>query len=203
MMPVGETVGIALNALRANKLRSVLTMLGVVIGVAAVIAMVAIGRGAQESVNARISALGTTLVTINPGQIFGRGVASGTDRAVLKIEDAQALADRGTYIAEVEPEMSRQAQVQYLNKNASTSIIGATANYPEVRKYDIQAGRMFTQAEDQGSRLVAVVGATVLTNLGVTNAQTSDRPADPHPGHPVHGNRSVRAQRPGRVVRRS
>lgn len=169
MLPIPETVGIALNALRANKLRSVLTMLGVVIGVAAVIAMVAIGRGAQQSVNERISALGTTLVSISPGQIFGRGIASSSDRAKLRIEDATALAQRGTYITQVEPEMSKQAQVQYMDKNTSTSIIGTTANYPEVRKYDIAAGRMFTQQEDQGSRLVAVLGDAVLQNMGITN----------------------------------
>jgi putative ABC transport system permease protein len=169
MMPVGETVSVALSALRANKLRSMLTMLGVVIGVSAVIAMVAIGRGAQESVNARIAALGTTLVTVSPGQAFGRGVASGADRARLRIEDADSVRSRGQYVAAVEPEMARQAQVQYLNKNASTSVIGTTSNYPDVRKYTISAGRMFTDAEDKGSRLVAVLGATVLTNLGIND----------------------------------
>src|SRR5690242_18889899 len=94
-MLIGETVSVALGALRVNKLRSVLTMLGVVIGVAAVVAMVALGRGAQESVNKRISALGTTLLTVVPGQVFGRGVASGSDRAKLTLDDATALADRG------------------------------------------------------------------------------------------------------------
>jgi len=169
MMPVGETVGIALAALRANKLRAILTMLGVVIGVAAVIAMVAIGRGAQESVNERISALGTTLVTVIPGQIFGRGVASGTDRARLTIEDATALEERGKYLRAVEPEMGKQAQVQYLDRNASTSIIGTTPNYLEVRKYDLASGRMFTAQENFGGRLVAVLGATVMANLGITD----------------------------------
>jgi putative ABC transport system permease protein len=167
MMPVGETIGIAMSALRANKLRSALTMLGVIIGVAAVIAMVAIGRGAQQSVADRIAALGTTLITVNPGQAFGRGVASQADRAKLTMEDADTLAARGTYIAAVEPEMQKQAQVQYGSKNASTAVIGTTSNYPEVRQYQIATGRMFTTAEDKGSRLVAVLGATVLNNLGV------------------------------------
>ena len=169
MMPVEETLAVALTALRANKLRSILTMLGVVIGVAAVIAMVAIGRGAQQAVNARISALGTTLISISPGQIFGQGVASSTDRAPLKISDADALVQHGTYLAAVEPEMQKQAQVQYLNKNATTSIIGTTANYPEVRKYSIAAGRMFTDAEVNGTRLVAVLGNTVVQNLGAAD----------------------------------
>jgi putative ABC transport system permease protein len=171
MMPVRETIAVALTALRANKLRSVLTMLGVVIGVAAVIAMVAIGRGAQNAVNARISALGTTLISISPGQIFGRGVASSADRAQLTTEDADALVQHGTYLAAVEPEMQKQAQVQYLNKNASTSIIGTSTNYLDVRKYDLAAGRMFTDDEDKGSRLVAVLGNTVVQNLGVADGQ--------------------------------
>src|SRR4051812_29511444 len=86
---IGETVHVALSAVRSNKLRSFLTMLGVVIGVAAVIAMVALGRGAQASVNARIAALGTTLVSVEPGQVFGRGVASASDRARLTVDDAK------------------------------------------------------------------------------------------------------------------
>jgi putative ABC transport system permease protein len=166
---IGETIGVALSAVRANKLRSFLTMLGVVIGVAAVIAMVAIGRGAQESVNARISALGTTRLTVLPGQVFGRGVASGTDRAQLTMEDAQALVDRGTYIAAVEPQIQRQTQVQFASMNANTSVIGTTPNYLEVERYEIASGRMFTDAEDKATRRVAVLGQTVLTNLGINS----------------------------------
>jgi putative ABC transport system permease protein len=169
MMPVGETVSIAMTALRANKMRSILTMLGVVIGVGAVIAMVAIGNGAQEAVKARISALGTTLISISPGQIFSRGTASATDRAKLTMEDADALRANAKLITQVEPEMQKTAQVQYLNKNTSTSIYGTTSNYPDVRLYTIAAGRMFTNAEDKGSQLVAVLGSTVLDNLGITN----------------------------------
>ena len=169
MMPVGETISIAMTALRANKMRSVLTMLGVVIGVGAVIAMVAIGNGAQEAVKARISALGTTLISISPGQIFSRGTASATDRAKLTMADAEALRTNAKLIAQVEPEMQRQSQVQYLSKNTSTDIYGTTPNYPQVRLYTIAAGRMFTNAEDKGSQLVAVLGDAVLQNLGITD----------------------------------
>ena len=168
---IGETINVALAAVRANKLRSLLTMLGVVIGVAAVIAMVAIGRGAQESVKQRIAALGTTMVTVMPGQVFGRGVASGTDRAQLTIEDANALVQRGTYIAAVEPEIQRQTQVQYGNANANTSVIGTTSNYLDVQRYEMAAGRIFTPSEDQEARRVAVLGQTVLTNLGINAAE--------------------------------
>ncbi len=167
-MLLGETIGVALGALRANKLRSFLTMLGVVIGVGAVIAVVALGRGAQESVNARISALGTTLLTVSPGQIFAPGgVASGGDRAVMRVSDAQALDSAGSAITAVEPEMQKQLQVQYLNTNTNTTILGTTPNYLEVRKYAIAQGKMFTAGDDKASRRVAVLGATVPDNLGV------------------------------------
>jgi putative ABC transport system permease protein len=170
-MLLGETIGVALGALRANKLRSFLTMLGVVIGVGAVITVVALGRGAQQSVNARISALGTTLLTVNPGQIFAAGgVASGSDRAVMRVSDARALDSAGSAIAAVEPEMQRQLQVQYLNTNTNTQILGTTPNYLEVRKYTLAHGRMFTEGDDRGSRRVAVLGAAVPDNLGVAAA---------------------------------
>jgi putative ABC transport system permease protein len=168
-MLLGETIGVALGALRANKLRSFLTMLGVVIGVGAVITVVALGRGAQQSVNARISALGTTLLTVNPGQIFAPGgVSSGSDRAVMKVSDARALENSGSSaIAAVEPEMQRQLQVQYLNTNTNTQILGTTPNYLEVRKYTLAEGKMFSEGDDKASRRVAVLGATVPENLGV------------------------------------
>lgn len=164
-----ETVKVALGALKANKMRSILTMLGVVIGVAAVIAMVALGRGAQNSVSERIAALGTTLVTISPGQVFGRGVASEIDRARLQLKDARALEEYGTMIAAVQPEMQRQAQVQLGNANTNTSVIGTSANYLEVRKYEIEAGKMFTEQDDAAGRRVVVLGSTVVTNLNIRN----------------------------------
>ena len=168
-MLFGETFRVALEALRANVLRSFLTMLGIVIGVAAVIAMVALGRGAQQSVNDRIAALGTTLLTVVPGQARTAGrVASSTDRAPLTLDDATALESRSTYVVAVQPEMSRQLQVQYGNANTNTSVVGTTANYPEVRKFTLDAGRMFTNAEDAGRRRVAVLGAQVVEDLGVT-----------------------------------
>ncbi len=167
-MLFGEIFAVALGALRANKLRSLLTMLGIVIGVGSVIAMIALGTGAQTAVKDRISALGTTLLTVSPGQMFGRGgVSSQADRAKLTMKDAEALEARGTTFTAVQPEMSRTLQVQYLNKNTSTSITGTTANYLEVRKYELDAGRMFTSAEDNAKARVAVVGPEVVKNLGL------------------------------------
>ncbi len=171
-MLFGETIMVALGALRANKLRSLLTMLGIVIGVAAVIAVVALGRGAQAAVNDRISALGTTLLTVSPGQARGPGgIGGGFGSSRLTMEDAKALETLGETIFAVQPEMSGNLQVQFLNKNTNTQIVGVTSNYPRVRKYEMAAGRFFTTAEDNSRQRMAVVGPTVIENLGL---QTSD-----------------------------
>ena len=167
-MLIGEIFAVALGALRANKLRSVLTMLGIVIGVAAVIAMIALGNGAQKSIQDRIASLGTTLLTVQPGQLRGGGgIVIQESRQRLTMDDAQALIDRGTQFAAVQPEMRRQFQVQYLNKNTATNVIGTTANYLDVRKFKMRAGRMFTEAEDRSRHRYAVVGPTVVANLGL------------------------------------
>ena len=170
-MDFAETIRVALGALRANKMRSLLTMLGIVIGVSAVIAVVALGKGAQTAVKERISSLGTTLLTVSPGQARSGGVMSFDVRTRLLLEDAQALVDRGTLVTAVQPEMSSNLQVQYLNKNAGTQVVGTTANYPEVRRYEIEAGRFFTEGEDAGRQRLAVVGPTVVTNLGLQSAE--------------------------------
>lgn len=162
-----EVFRVALGALRANKLRSVLTMLGIVIGVGAVIAMDGIGRGAQKAINDRITALGTTLLTVSPGRVASRGVSSETDRAQLRMRDADALIAQAVITKQIQPEMNRQLQVQYLSANTSTQVVGTTANYPEVRNYKIEYGRMFTAREDEGKQRVAVLGAQVVADLGV------------------------------------
>ena len=164
-----EVFRVALGALRANKLRSLLTMLGIVIGVSAVIAMDGIGRGAQRAINDRITALGTTLLTVSPGQVSSRGVSSETDRARLRIRDAEALLANATILTAIQPEMNRPLQVQYLSRNTSTQIVGTTANYLDVRKYELEVGRMFTEREDQGKQRVAILGPVVAEKLGVEN----------------------------------
>jgi putative ABC transport system permease protein len=141
-------------------------MLGIIIGVGAVITMLALGRGAQQAVNARISALGTTLLTVVPGQVFTGGVASATSRARLKVRDATLLAERGTTFVAVEPEMARQLQVQHGTTNTNTQVIGAPPIYPAVRRYRIAVGRMFDANDDAGRKRVAVLGATTVSNLG-------------------------------------
>ena len=171
-MLYAEVFRVASGALRANKLRSLLTMLGSVIGVGAVIAMDGIGRGAQSAIKSRITALGTTLLTVSPGQVQNRGVASDADRAKLTMNDAAALEEQGQLMTAVQPEMSRQLQVQYNSKNASTQIVGTTSNYLDVRKYELAAGRMFTSQEDVGKQRLAVLGPEVLKNLGVEKAES-------------------------------
>jgi len=164
-----EVFAVALTALRANKLRSVLTMLGIVIGVSAVIAMIALGSGAQKAVNEQIQSLGTTLLTVMPGQQRGvGGFVSQDDRARLLMKDAVALEERSTSLAAVQPEMSRTFQIQYQNQNTSTQVTGTSANYLTVRKYDLAAGRMFTSAEDNAKERLAVLGPEVVRNLGFT-----------------------------------
>ncbi len=166
-MLFGEIISVALGALRANKLRSLLTMLGIVIGVAAVIAVVALGTGAQTAVRERISALGTTLLTVNPGQQRGFGVVIADQQVKLTMDDAKAIDERAENVTAVQPEMNRNLQVTWQNRNGNLSVVGTTANYMDVRKYSIMSGRMFTTAEDIGKQRVAVVGAGVAAAMGL------------------------------------
>src|SRR5579862_3724932 len=118
-MLIGEIISVALGALRANKLRSLLTMLGIVIGVGAVIAVVALGTGAQQAVKDKIAALGTTLLTVNPGQQRGggAGIALAGAQARLYIADANAIDEHATSLLAVQPEMRSNQQIVYGNKN--------------------------------------------------------------------------------------
>ena len=166
-MLFSEIISVALGALRANKLRSLLTMLGIVIGVAAVIAMIALGTGAQTAVKERIASLGTTLLTVMPGQQRGMGVVIADQNAKLTMEDANALEERATNLTAVQPEMNRNLQITYLNRNASASVVGTSPNYLEVRKYKLDAGRMFTRMEDDAKQRLAVVGPAVAANMGL------------------------------------
>ncbi len=164
-MMLGETVAVAFQSIRANKLRTALTMLGVIIGVSAVIAMVALGTGAQRAVEERINALGANLLTIYPGQMFNRGVASN-QRVSLTTDDAQALRQDARLISAVVPEMQSSLQIKYVNKNINTNVVGTTANYAEVRNYTVPFGRMFTAGDDESRQRYAVLGWDVPEMLG-------------------------------------
>jgi putative ABC transport system permease protein len=163
-MLIGETIAVALQSIRANKLRAILTALGIIIGVAAVITMVALGTGAQKAVEQQIASLGANVLSVYPGMSFSSGVASN-NRVSLTVDDATALERDGQLIAAVVPEITAQQQVKYVNKNINTNITGTTANYPDVRNYKIAVGRMFTSGDDQARERFAVLGADIPDEL--------------------------------------
>ncbi len=164
-MLLGETIAVAFQSIRANKLRTALTMLGVIIGVAAVIAMVALGTGAQRAVEERINSLGANLLTIYAGQSFNRGVASN-NRVSLTTDDADAITKDARLISAVVPEMQTSLQVKLGNKNINTNVLGTTANYTEVRNYTVPFGRMFSQGDNNSRQRFAVLGWDVPEMLG-------------------------------------
>ena len=168
-MLLGETVAVAFQSIRANKMRSLLTMLGIVIGVGAVITMVALGSGAQKAVEDRINSLGANLLNIYPGQMSVRGVASD-QRVNLTTDDAEALQRDATLLSAVVPELSRNQQVKFGNQNLNVNIVGTTANYTTVRNYEIPFGRMFTNGDDAGRQRYAVLGSQVPEMLGANPA---------------------------------
>ncbi len=165
-----EILRVAMDAIRANKLRSALTMLGIVIGVGAVITMVALGEGAQRQVEARIAALGTNVLTVRAGQGMFRGVRGGAS-ARLTAEDVKAVKNGAPALVEVVPEMQGQLQVQYGRNNARVRILGTTPNYASVNNYDVEVGRFFAESENQGRRRVAVLGGAVPAVLGIEAAE--------------------------------
>ena len=161
-MLLTEIFQVALQAIRANKLRSLLTMLGIIIGVGAVITMVALGSGAQKAVQARIQALGPTLLSLYPGQSFRGGIAIMFDQRVsLTVDDAEALARDARYVKAVVPEMTRNLQVKRGGQNSNVSVVGTTPNYVPVKNYTITSGRMFTAGEDESRQRYAVLGSAI------------------------------------------
>jgi putative ABC transport system permease protein len=158
------TVKVALKSLLANKLRSILAMLGIIIGVGAVISMLAIGAGAQKSVMDRMTAMGTNLLVVRPGQRGTGGVMSGTQQN-LTVEDAQALLTEVTGIHAISPVVGGNAQVKYLNKNSRTSIVGTTVTYLPIRSFEVEKGRNFSEIDVERMGRVAVIGPATATDL--------------------------------------
>src|SRR5262245_52056716 len=149
-----------MQAILAHKLRSFLTMLGIIIGVGAMITMVALGTGAQRSVEARIQALGPKLLSVFPGQSFSGRVASDV-RVSLTLDDAAALARDARHVDAVVPELQRNMQIERGNLNLNVNVLGTTPNYTDVRGFQIAAGRMFTAGENEAQRRVVVLGSAV------------------------------------------
>jgi len=168
-MLLGETIAVAFQSIRANKLRAVLTMLGIIIGVGAVITMVALGSGAQKAVEDRIAALGANVLTVFAGQGRFGGIRI-TDRTILSTDDYDALVRNATLLKAVVPEMQQSLQVKYGNQNSNVNVVGTTPNYIEVRNYSVPHGRMFTSGDDEARQRYAVLGAAVPRMLGANPA---------------------------------
>jgi putative ABC transport system permease protein len=168
-MLVYEILRVAFGAIRANKLRSFLTMLGIIIGIAAVITMIALGEGAQRSVQERLQAMGTNVLTVRPGQNFFGGIDRGDAR--LTARDAEALLEGTRWIRDVAPEMERRLQVSFGKGNANLSVLGTWPSYFAIQNHSIEAGRNFTVGEERGRRRVAVLGSHVGERLGVADTR--------------------------------
>jgi putative ABC transport system permease protein len=157
---------VAFRALRRNKLRTALTMLGIIIGVGAVIAMVGIGNGAKAQVEARIAALGQNVIMVFSGSVNQRGVHSGFGGAgTLTVEDAAAIARDVSGVAAISPEVRTGGQVMAGNNNWSTSIMGESPDYLTIRQWDLADGAMFTEADVRAAAKVCVLGKTTADKL--------------------------------------
>jgi putative ABC transport system permease protein len=167
-MQIAETLRVAFGALVANKMRSLLTMLGIVIGIGSVIAMIALGRGAQQQVTDRIAAMGTTLLRVGATRVRFGGVGSA-DIAPLNLDDVAAIREEAQYVTAVQPQQDRDMPVQFARSNVRVQVTGTSPNYLRVRNYRMAAGRMFSDAENRRMVRVAVLGWSVLEELGLDN----------------------------------
>jgi putative ABC transport system permease protein len=166
MMRFFEILRIAFDALLRNKMRSLLTMLGIIIGVGAVIAMVAIGQGAQVSVEAQISSLGSNVLMVFPGTSSKGGVMGGAGTATtLTEEDQQAVKEQCPAVAYVSPQVGSGAQVVYGNLNWGTRIQGGTVDFFAIRDWQLESGDFFTDQDVRAATKVCLLGHTVVDQL--------------------------------------
>jgi putative ABC transport system permease protein len=157
---------IALRALIRNKLRAFLTMLGIIIGVASVIAMLAIGEGSKQKMRKQISSMGTNMVMVMPNFQRRGGVSLGASGSMaLKYTDVQALRNEATAISAVSPEVVASGQVIYSNQNTQTTIYGVSEEYLGIKKLEVLSGRFFNSNEIKDMSKVCLLGQTVVTNL--------------------------------------
>ena len=157
---------IALRALQVNRTRSALTMLGIIIGVAAVIAMVGVGAGATERIQAQIQSIGSNLIIVLPGSISSNGVRLGSGGvATLTTDDAKAIADECPSVALTAPTVRGGVQVVYGSNNWATIVQGVTPDYMTLRDYTMMSGQFFTTQDVDSSAKLAVLGETVAENL--------------------------------------
>ncbi len=158
---------IALRAIAANKLRSFLTMLGIIIGVASVIAMLAIGQGSKQSIQANIAEMGSNMIMIRPGQDKGPGGARGdaSEMQSLKLKDYETLCEQAKYLAAISPSVSASGQFIYGNNNTPSTVYGISPDYMEIRRLKVDDGEMFTEDDIKTSAKVCLIGKTVADNL--------------------------------------
>ena len=171
-MRFSEILIVALASLRATKARAFLTALGIVIGVGAVITMIALGSGAQAAVEAQLDAMGTDRLTIQPGQSYTAGVASA-ERARLTIDDANALS-KAPSLASVAPILTGRAQVQIGDKNGNIDVIATLPQLAEIDRYTLAAGRFISAGDQAQRRQVVVLGNEILSELNVEDAEATD-----------------------------
>ena len=158
---------IALRAIAANKLRSFLTMLGIIIGVASVIAMLAIGQGSKQSIQANIAEMGSNMIMIRPGQDKGPGGARGdaSEMQSLKLKDYETLCEQAKYLAAISPSVSASGQFIYGNNNTPSTVYGISPDYMEIRRLKVEDGEMFSDDDIKTSAKVCLIGKTVADNL--------------------------------------
>ena len=166
-MNITNLFKIALRAIAANKLRSFLTMLGIIIGVASVIAMLAIGQGSKQSIQKNISEMGSNMIMIRPGQDKGPGGASqdASDMQTLKLKDYETLKEQAKYLAAISPSVNSAGQFVNGNNNTPSTIYGISPDYMEIRQLKVKDGEMFSDDEIKSGAKVCVIGKTVADNL--------------------------------------
>jgi putative ABC transport system permease protein len=166
MINMPSTIKISFRALRVNKMRSALTMLGIIIGVGAVIAMLAVGTGASEKISGQISSMGSNLIMVLPGSTTAGGLRLGAGtRATLTMADADAILKECSAVLDVAPILNGAVQVVYGDQNWATGVYGTTPSILTVRDWPIAAGRSFNEQDVRNATKVAILGQTVADNL--------------------------------------
>ncbi|NDD45770.1 ABC transporter permease [Synechococcus sp. BS56D] len=163
-LPIGETVGMALNTLRANRLRSLLTMLGIIIGNASVISLVGVGRGAQNLAEDQLSNLGANVLFVVPGNNDTRRQGVAFPRTLV-LEDAEAIASQVPSVLRVAPQITSSEVIQSGSRSATSSISGVTPEFLAVRSFEVARGRFLSEQDEKGARSVAVIGPDLKDKL--------------------------------------
>ncbi|MCA9797562.1 MAG: ABC transporter permease, partial [Candidatus Eremiobacteraeota bacterium] len=165
-MTLYDTLVVALRALTRNALRTFLTMLGMIIGVSAVIAMLALGQGAQNSIQSSIASLGTNTIMVSAGSVNSGGVRSGAHGSSrLTVEDAEAIRAQAGSLIYVAPEVQNSSQVVFQNRNWNTTVTGSSPEFVRIRNWKVVEGENFTEQEVRVAAKVCILGRTVAREL--------------------------------------